>query len=399
MFPLWSFLSIGLAGAYSALIFAYWRGWRALPLRSLPAGFQPRTSVTVAIPARNEAANIGACLRSILEGSYPPNLLEIIVVDDFSNDETAAVVRAFKGQNTRIKLIALADFFSEKHLNSHKKKALEIAIDQARGELIVTTDADCVAPPDWLKWLASVFEAGRSPDERLEIALEEQWAPKILAAPVAFRHEHNLLQRFQSLDFLGMMGVTGAGIRMGWQRLGNGANLAYPKAVFVALGGYAGADAHASGDDLFLLQKAARRWPRGIFFLKNTAATVLTEAMPDWRSFFAQRLRWGAKNAALPEPGAKIALLLVFLLCWSIVVNVLIIWLLHPALLWVPLAQLLVKAVADFFFLREMCRFFGRRDLLRSFAPAFFLHIFYIAAVGAASLFFRKYRWKGRRVQ
>lgn len=225
----------------------------------------------------------------------------------------------------------------------------------------------------------------------------------LLAAPVAFHREQNLLQRFQSLDFLGLMGITGAGIRLGFQRMGNGANLAYSKAVFEAVGGFAGNDNVASGDDMFLIQKVAARWPGSVFFLKNPAATVLTEAPASWRSFLQQRLRWGTKNAALPEWPVRLVLLAVFLFCSSILINSVLAFLAligflsnSILLLTILLGQILVKAAFDYVFLREMCYFFNRKDLMRWFIPSFFLHILYVSLLGAASIFFRKYEWKGR---
>lgn len=325
-----------------------------------------------------------ACLRSIVGGSYPSSLLEIIVIDDFSEDETAAVASRFP-----VRLIRLADFLpKEANAQANKKKAIEIGIAHARGELIVTTDADCVVPMDWL---------------RLIVSASENQKAKIVCAPVAFHREKNLLQRFQSLDFLGLMGITAAGVQLGWQRMGNGANLAYRKAVFEELGGFSGNAHLASGDDVFLVQKVAARWPGSVFFLKNFAATVLTEAPPDVPSFIRQRLRWGTKNAALTEWPLRLVLLTVFLFCWSILINSVLavvgIFTGNGLLLAVVLAQIFAKATFDHVFLREVCRFFKRKDLLRWFVPSFLLHTLYIPALGTASLFFKKYTWKGRRSQ
>lgn len=382
-FTVWIAFSLGLCAVYAAVLGLYGHGWRRLPQAEMPGDYTPEQPVTIVVPARNEEKHLGACLDSLLAGSYPHNLLEIIVVDDFSDDRTAEIVRHFQQRHQNVRLLQLAECLPPgAALNNHKKKALETAVARASGELILTTDADCIAPPDWVKRMTWAFSA--------------RPATKILAGPVAFHREKNLLQRFQSLDMLGMTGITGAGIQLGWQRLGNGASLAYPKAVFETLGGYAG-DVHASGDDLSLLQKAAQRWPDGVFFLKNAAATVRTEAAADAVSFFRQRLRWGTKNAALPEPGPKLVLLAVFCFCWTIALNLLFFRPLQWAPAWLAPAQLAVKAGCDFFFLRTMCRFFGRRDLLRAFLPAFFLHVAYIAVVGTASMFVKKYTWKGRR--
>lgn len=388
-------ISIFLAIAYAALMLLYLYGWRTLPEWRIPQrDWNPTTRVSVVVPARNEVANIEACLRSIVEGTYPPDLLEIIVIDDHSKDATASAVTQFsRNSPAAIRLLSLADFIPpEETVFSHKKKALEVGISQATDSLIVTTDADCIVPKEWLRLLVSVFEVKKE--------------VKILTAPVAFQHEKGLLQYFQSLDFLGLMGITGAGIRLGRQRMGNGANLAYPKSVFEAVGGFEGNENRASGDDMFLIQKIAARWPGGVFFLKNPDATVLTEAKSTWHGFLQQRLRWGTKNAALPEWPVRLALLLLFLFCWSILINTVLFVgsvifgvFAEGNLPEILLFQIFLKAIFDYIFLSEMCRFFKRKDLLRWFVPSFLLYTLYIPLLGTASLFFKKYQWKGRQVE
>lgn len=405
-------VALALAAAYVALMLRYLYGWRSLPGWRPPAGWIPAVRVSVVIPARDEAANITACLEAIAAGTYPAHLVEIIVVDDFSDDGTAALVVQLADQwklaeknRPHLRLLPLANSIRPgETVHSHKKKAIDTGIAHAGGELVVTTDADCIAPEGWLLLLASVFFAPGASKSGASGA-EDSLLPNgvaILAAPVVFHREKNLLQRFQSLDFLGLMGITGAGIRLGSQRMGNGANLAYPKAVFEAVGGFEGNEYHASGDDMFLIQKVAARWPSGVFFLKNPAAAVCTEAKPDWRAFVQQRLRWGTKNAALPEWSVRLALLTVFLFCWSIWLNLTLALAggenaRHFAILF--LLQLALKALADYLLLRDLCRFFDRKDLLKWFAPSFILHTLYIPLIGTASLFFKKYNWKGRQVQ
>lgn len=282
-----------------------------------------------------------------------------------------------------IRLLRLSDLPPPENAPAFgKKRAIAVAVAEARGELIVTTDADCRVPPDWLMLLVSAYETHR---------------PRAIAAPVMIRGEQNLLQHFQALDVAGTMGLTGAGIRMGWQHIGNGANLAYPRAVFEAVHGFAGNAHHASGDDLFLLQKIARNWPGSVFFLKNAGAAVSTPAAADWSAFFQQRLRWGTKNAALPETPVRLVLATVFLFCCSILLNVVATFFYAP-LVWVLLIQLAVKAGFDYLLLREMCGFFQRREWPRWFWPSFMLHTGYVVFLGLASLTRKQFEWKGRRV-
>ncbi|HOY07943.1 MAG TPA: glycosyltransferase [Saprospiraceae bacterium] len=389
--PPWLLFSILLALAYAALMLVYLYGWRKTPVWKTPAEWQLQTTVTVLIPARNEATQITDCLDSILSGSYPSHLLEIIVPDDFSEDGTAEVVenyaRLYTGTASLHVLRLSSVLPAAASERANKKHAIELGVSRAQGDIIVTTDADCMVGKNWLRTIVSRLNA---PDE-----------PLLLTGPVAFHREQNLLQRFQSLDFLGLMGITGAGIQLGFQRMGNGANLAYYRHAFQAVNGYEGNRDTASGDDMFLIQKLAARFPGRIVFLKNTEAVVRTEAKPDWRSFVQQRLRWGTKNAGLPEWPVRLSLLAVFLFCWSIWINLGLMSLFDESknVLQTLVFQLFIKTVFDWLLLREMCRFFGRTDLLRWFVPAFVLHTLYIPLVGTGSLFYKKYEWKGRAGQ
>jgi glycosyltransferase involved in cell wall biosynthesis len=372
---------IALSIGYFFLIRFFLKAWRALPVWQSPDGFIPKAGISVIIPARNEAGSLAACLRSVLSQRYPAGLYEIIVVDDHSTDMTPEIAQSFEAEG--IRLLKLADHIHPDQAYSFKKKAIETGIAHARGELIVTTDADCEVPPGWLRLIASVYETCQA---------------AFIAAPVNFHKEKNLLQRFQSLDFLGMMLLTGAGYQSGWMRMANGANLAFPRKIFLEVGGYKGADRQASGDDMFLAHKISLCYPERMFFLKNVDAAIRTEAPGDLRSFFNQRLRWATKNKGLGNRSMVAILALVFLLCWGIILNLL----LTPAWGWpagVFLVQLSIKIFADYMLLREATHFFNRRDLLKSFWPSQGLHILYIAVIGLLANLIRRYEWKGRRVE
>src|SRR5215204_1224255 len=140
------YITIGLLITYSILILFYRAGWLELkPFSQID--FESSIKISVIIPARNEEENIGKLLSSLEKQSYPSHLFEVIVVDDHSTDNTAVVVNSY----SFAKLIKL-EFYN---INSYKKKAIETGIVAASGDLIVTTDADCIAPANWLKTIAS----------------------------------------------------------------------------------------------------------------------------------------------------------------------------------------------------------------------------------------------------
>lgn len=384
MLKLLSILPSFLALGYTTLLIAYRQGWRAIAPSSIPIVFVPSLRITVLIPARNEAARIAECLQAILKNHYPIHLLNIIVLDDFSTDDTLKTVAGLQTDYPLISAIKLADYLpAEACETANKKAAIALGVAHASGEIIACTDADCFVSKDWLTHISAAFE-----DKKVQM----------VCGPVQFHRETTILQRFQSLDFMGLMGITGAGLYFGWHIMANGANLAYRKSAFEAVHGYVGNESVASGDDLFLAQKVSKKWPKSILFLKNKAASVYTEAMPNPAAFWQQRLRWGTKNAALPDWPLRLSLLWVFLFCWALL------GLFFGVLTGqIPLQTwaicLFLKAIADFLLLREMSDWFGRRDLMRWFLPAFILHTLYIPMVGTASIFTKKYRWKGRTVQ
>ena len=377
---IYTVLAIVLTVGYAALMLRYLRSWQCLPAFEPPADHHIRTGITVLIPARNEAENIGALLGDLAaQQRIAPDLLQVIVLDDHSSDATPNIVRA----HPRAELLRLADFPTITTQNSFKKAAIELGIDHARHPLIVGTDADCRVPPNWLYLLGAFYEIHQ---------------PVFIAAPVNFHRERNFLQHFQSLDFIGMMGITGAGIHGRYLHMCNGANLAYEKAAFHEVGGFLGIDHLASGDDMLLLQKMAARYPDRIGYLKNVNATVRTEAKPDWKSFVAQRRRWASKSSGYQEVRVTVMLAWVFIFCWGLVITAPLVLLDYVA--WPVLVVLLaIKLLVDWLLLSTMAHWFYRRELLRYFLPAQIMHIVYIAWVGLLGALPGKYEWKGRRVR
>ncbi len=136
------YLIILLFIGYSSLIIYYWLAWKSIPDYK-PSVTEPQIKISIIIPARNEEENIGTLLAALQQQTYPANLLEIIVVDDHSTDGTVKVVQQFSS----VRLLQL----KEDNINSYKKKAIETGIAAATGELIVTTDADCIPPRNGYK--------------------------------------------------------------------------------------------------------------------------------------------------------------------------------------------------------------------------------------------------------
>lgn len=96
-------------------------------------------SVSVVIPAYNAADTIGLCIESLLKQSYPKNLVEILVVDNKSTDNTAELIKKYP-----VTYISQTD-------KQQRAATRNAGIIQARNDIIALIDSDCIADPDWLK--------------------------------------------------------------------------------------------------------------------------------------------------------------------------------------------------------------------------------------------------------
>jgi cellulose synthase/poly-beta-1,6-N-acetylglucosamine synthase-like glycosyltransferase len=364
--------------AYSILLFYYKIQWDVTEEKSLEKSFKPKTKISIIIPARNEEDNIGRLLDSILEQNYPEKLFEIIVIDDFSTDKTASIIKLYD----RVRYFHLQEWVDDSFSNSFKKKAITEAIGVSKGKLIVTTDADCKVGKNWLQAIAQEFENNQY---------------KAMAGPVMFFEKQSLLNIFQELDFIAMQGITAAVLSSKKGAMCNGANFIYTKQAFNEVKGYSGIDHLASGDDMMLMHKFASNFPEEIAYLKNADAIVHTNAMTSMGDFVQQRIRWAGKNKSLSDTKIKLVLLLSWLMNVAIIASWVSLFWASNNLLFVILL-LIIKGVAEYFFCGDVAQFFNRKKRLPFLFILQPIHIFYMTFVGFLGMF-NTYTWKQRKVK
>jgi cellulose synthase/poly-beta-1,6-N-acetylglucosamine synthase-like glycosyltransferase len=382
-------ISIFLLIPYAALILYYRKSWMSIndyvPVKIFTENELPFISIIIA--ARNEEKNIGNCIQSIINQSYSTNKFEIIVVNDHSTDKTVSIIHSFQKENIRV--IDLADFTQNKFLNSYKKKSIETALQFAKGELIVTTDADCIAPRKWLETIASFYKEKK---------------PVFVALPVVFKDPllkdsftKGFFKIFQSLDFMSLQGITGASVHKKFHNMCNGANLAYEKKVFYEVNGFEGIDEIASGDDMLLMHKIQKAYPKKIMFLKSPEVIIETKPASNLKEFFNQRIRWASKADKYTDKKITFVLMLVYLLnAWLLILGIISFFYLNVFLLFV--ISIASKTSVELFFLYPVAKFFKKEKLLWWFLLAQPLHILYTLIVGWLGKF-GSYYWKGRKVK
>ena len=361
---------------YLVLMLLYFSGWIATNDFLIPKSFQPKTKVAVIVAARNEVENILNCVNDILKQNYPAELMELIVVDDFSSDKTFKILKSVS--DSRLRIIQMKDFVFAQE-SSSKKKSIETAIAKTTATLIVTTDADCRINESWVINLVAEHELNQK---------------QFILGPVAYHNENNLFERVQSLDFFGFTGIACGSLYWKMPALCNGANLAYTRELFYQLGGFTDNEKIPSGDDMFLMMKAFKQNPNAVSYLKSTDATVRTFASSSWNEFLQQRIRWGSKSKHYSDFRITASLAIIFFFyCFLVACGVMAFF--QPLFLFVFLFMVITKSIIDAAFLFNVANFFGRKKLLLIFLPAQIFHITYVLIAGVLSQV-KTYNWKGR---
>lgn len=374
------FLSILFCIAYCGLILLY-RYWLKIPAQTEDNKENAGTHFTIIIPARNEENNIEKCIRSIAGNDYPQELYEIIIVDDFSTDNTAAIVSDLQSTFPFLRLVQLKDYVDGK-INSYKKKAIETAVSFSNFDFILTTDADCTVSDGWL----SAYDA-----------LIKRAQPVFVAAPVKIKTTGSFVSLFQMMDFLSLQGITMAAVGSGVHTLCNGANLGYAKSAFHAVNGFEGIDSIASGDDMLLMHKINKKFPGRTFYLFQKNAVVETLPMQNWKAFFNQRIRWASKSGYYQDKRLLPILLVVYVFnLLLLLLPIVSIW--NAMLLTWWLYLLAAKTISEIIFLLPVARFFECRKSLIWFPFLQPIHIIYTVIAGFLGKFSR-FEWKGRVVE
>lgn len=332
-------------------------------------------SVSIIIPARNEAENIESCLKALLTQSYPRDKIEIIVVNDHSTDETAAIIDSYQTRYDNFKALHLTEEVAN---ISPKKYAITRGIEQSSNQLIFTTDADCIVPNNWIESMVRYFEVNVG----------------VVCGFVVFNptKETILFHKVQSLEFLSLVFAGAGSIGLNVPLIGNGANLAYTRRVFDEVNGFADNETLISGDDDLFIQKVAHTTDWKIRFTAETTAAVSATPVHSLKEFLNQRSRWASKGIHYHNPFFVAYLISVYLF-YALLFLSIPISLYNYKLLPFFIIAFLFKMIADFILLYKGTSMIQRRDLLKYIPLAEIFQIPYILYVGIAGLF-GKFTWK-----
>lgn len=336
--------------------------------------------VSVIVAARNEEKNVGTLLSDLARQTYPQDRIEIIVVNDLSEDRTGEVIREYAAEIPSLKSVRVERIQADL---SPKKNAVNLGIRNSSGEIILTTDADCRVLPTWVETIVSYF----TPDVGMIVGFSQLGRPG---------DRLSLLEKFQAVDFLSLMAAAQGSLNIGWPLAASGQNLAYRRCAFDRVGGFSRIGKRISGDDVLFLQLIRKFTSWKIRFAPSETSFNTSKPEPTIRGFWNQRIRWASNGAyqwRLNKP-FFVYVLITFLVNLGLLLSIPAGILAHrmgPLLICLAL-----KFMAEGLIVTGGSIVYNRTDLLKSFPFWLLIQIPYVVLVGFIGTA-GGFSWKGRK--
>lgn len=331
-------------------------------------------TVTVIVSARNEEKSLPHLLTALARQNYPADKLEICLVDDRSSDGTGALLAEFAAQHAHVKIFRMTDVRAD---FAPKKRALDHAIRNSSGEVIVLTDADGVPGPNWVAEAARQFDAGTV----------------MLCGYSPYQPRTSLLQKILALEYFSLAAVSAGSIGAGHPLTCTGSNFSYRRSAYFAINGFAGIAHWISGDDDLFLHKMHGHRAGQIKYAGHPAVQVPVRPPDSWKDFQAQRTRYASKGRHY-KLNVTLALAAIYALNLFLCAGTLAVFVGGIKIFLVTMMCGLLKAGFEFFYLKKAAQWFGEKSLLRYFPLAALVHPFYIVYFSTRAQFV-KFVWRG----
>lgn len=324
-------LSLLAIPAVAYLIVTIWLS-RGLSTRIKSSAELRELRVDVLVAARNEEHSLPRLFKTLAHQSYPSHLWRVTVVDDRSSDDTVAVIQAWQKRLSNLSYISLD---STDVSVAPKKYALQQAVSQTDGDVILVTDADCIVKERWIEETVRLFS-----DDTVGL---------VQGITLYQKSKQTLLWLFQSVDFFSHSVVAAAGIGKSLPINSNANNFSYRREVYASLDGFGEGAKVISGDDDLFLQRVWEQGKWKILFSKNEETVVCTEPVETWRALFEQRKRWGSKTLYYkPIQRFVLAIIFFYYIITSVACGFAV---MRPSYWWLPLGLLAIKQVGELLFL------------------------------------------------
>jgi len=358
-------ISVTILALYVLIVIIFIVGWYRIPL-ILKNKNNNNIKISVIVACKNEERNLGNLIKALLLQSSSD--FESILVNDHSTDAT-----------NQIMMSAVKDFKNMIIHNSNeygKKNALKEGINKSSGELIITTDADCVPATTWIESIVNFYKHNLY---------------DLIIGPVVIKSDNSLFSNLQKIELASLVASGAGATGVGMPIMCNGANLAFTKAAWMESKN----DLHEeeiSGDDIFLLLSIKKRKGK-IGFLKSAEAIVTTNSVNNFIDFTNQRKRWASKSKKYNDKHIIIIALIVFMICFIEIAlfSISIIDYRYFKLFFIVFG---IKFLVDFIFLNKISDFFKLENFTKDAFILSVLYPFYIVYSAVSGLFEKNIKWK-----
>ena len=332
--------------------------------------------ISVIIALKNEQKNLPTLINGLKKQDYPADKFEVLLIDNESDDSTYEGLLELTEDLSNFTCYSTIDYKSDL---KYKKEALMMGIEKSKGEIILSTDADCQMSTTWISGFAQNYHD----DVDMVIGFSQ------VDANTSF------FQKFQKFDFMMLMAAAKGAINSGFPWGGSGQNISFRKSGFFKCDGYSNLKTLKGGDDTLFIQKFAQHNSGKIIFANNQETWVKTHAVPKLGTFIRQRIRWASEA----NYTRNFNLVVFFISLATFVANAGLVFLLIQSLfipsqqLWF-LGLLMGKALVEFFLALSAAKTFHINGLMHIFIPWNLIYPPYALFLGIMSFFGHNVKWK-----
>lgn len=336
--------------------------------KKLPVNENYEPQVTIIVAARNEEQNIRNCLTSLSNINYPKDKLEILIVDDYSTDNTGQIIDEFSQKYSFVKKVIPENNIIKQ---PGKTNAVVNALELAKGEIIFTTDADCTVKQNWIKTQLKYFteEVG-------------------VVCGFTLQKSNSQFSGMQNLDWIYLLTVASGTINSGVPLSCIGNNMAYRRSAYDMVGGYQKIKFSVT-EDFALLHKIHSETDYKIVYPAENDAVNSSEPCPDLKTLYRQKHRWGTGGLDSKFAGY-------FVMSWGFLSHLLFLLQIFFGSA-ITVGLMFLKIISDFIFIGIPMRRFGIFNQLKYFFAFQIYFSLYVLLLPLLVILDKKVVWKERK--
>jgi cellulose synthase/poly-beta-1,6-N-acetylglucosamine synthase-like glycosyltransferase len=327
-------------------------------------------SVSIIIAARNEEENLEECLHAIENLKNTQDEIDILIVNDRSEDRTLEIAENFCTRHSNFNLLNIT---TEKYCLSGKMNALAQGIEKTSGEIIFITDADCQVPPHWVNEMLKYFDSEVGMCGGLTLLSKKD-------------RTEGFFTNLQTLDWIFLQAAASGSCHLGMPVSILGNNFAFRRKAYEEIGGFIQSGFSVT-EDMLLLQAIYRTANWKIVYPLNKFTTIYSKPVKTVREFYRQRKRWvlGGKNT---HWWAYLISLV------SLITHLLILALILSSSWYFALISFILTMIADVSLYGRILKRINRSDLYKVSLPFKLYYIFYTIIFSFILLIGRSVHWK-----